>query len=155
MFNILISKADKTLPIDWDAMPDVAKRHIIEYGLRQKLNDAGSQFKKGEENFAENALGAAENVLAALMEGRIRVVVAQGSNDKALRKFALALAAHVKAGFENDDSLDDLLIAIADKTDKPTDRIRAALQKQVDAEAALKAQIAALKAAAPAVDLDL
>lgn len=155
MFNVLISKADKPLAVDWDAMPEVAKRHIIEYGLRQKLNDAGSQYKKGEAGCAANAYGAAEAVLAALMDGRVRVVVAAGANDKALRKFALALAKHVKAGFEEDDSLDDLLQAIADKTDKPTDAIKAALQRKVDADNALKAEIAKLKAAAPSVELDI
>lgn len=155
MFNILISKADKPLAVDWDAMPEVAKRHIIEYGLRQKLNDAGSQFKKGEAHCAENAFNAAESVLSALMDGRVRVVVAVDANDKALRKFALALAARVKAGFDKEDSLDDLLLAIADKTDKEPDAIRAALQRKVDADNALKAEIAKLKAAAPTVDLDI
>ena len=155
MINVLISKAEKPIAVDWDAMPDVAKQHIIEYGLRQKLNDAGSQFKKGETDCAANALNAAEAVLSALMDGRVRVVVAVGANDKALRKFAIALAKHVKAGFEENDSLDDLLQAIADKTDKEPVAIRAALQRKVDADNILKAEIAKLKAAAPSVDLDI
>lgn len=157
--SIHIAKADKTLSVDWDNMPEAAQRHIIEYGLRQKLNDAGSSAtvkELGKERAGADAFAMAEVSLQALMEGRLRVVSARSSGDKALLKVLHALYKHVvKADADKSAEIDDLIEAISDKTGKPADAIRAAAQRKADEAQALAAQIAALKAAAPAIDLDL
>jgi len=38
-YQIIIAKADATLTVDWAAMPKPSRDGIIEYGLRQLLND--------------------------------------------------------------------------------------------------------------------
>jgi hypothetical protein len=40
MLNVKIAKADKVLSIDWDAMPENAQRHIIEYGQNLMMPEA-------------------------------------------------------------------------------------------------------------------
>lgn len=42
-FNIDINKINSNQEVDFDKLPDNAQRFIIEYGLRQILNDAHSQ----------------------------------------------------------------------------------------------------------------
>lgn len=160
MIIINISKAEKSLSVDWDAMPEAAQRHIIEYGLRQKLNDAGSQFKKGEENFADNAFGAAETVLAALMAGQVTVRQSKGSatlEQRFFTKHLRALFTTLKLGkiaTETDTSDDTLLAAIAEKTGKDAEVIRAVVQKQADASADAKRKADAEQAAMLA-DIDI
>lgn len=144
---INISKADKHLSIDWDAMPPIAQRHIIEYGLRQKLNDAGSQFKKGEEHCGENAFAAAEVTLSALMAGNVTTRVARGAKtleEQFFTRHLRGLFTALKLGkiaTEIDVSDDTLLEKISAKTGKPASAIEAALQKQalISAEAKRKA----------------
>lgn len=152
---INISKAGKSLSIDWEALPDVAKSHIIEYGLRQKLNDAGSQFKKGEEGTEANAFAAAETVLEALKKGLIRVNTSIDAGEKALRKMAELFCKKAGIPVDKEDSLEDLLEALGEKLGREPDAIRASLEKKVEAEAAVKAQIAAIKAQSASAGLDL
>lgn len=157
MFNILIAKADKSLPVDWDAMPENAKRHLIEYGLRQKLNDAGSSATVkalGQEEAGAQAFAMAENVLEALMKGQIRVVVSASATDKALLKFAKALATHLGLHLADSSDVSTLIEAIASHTGKPAEAITTALENKVKADLELKAKIAALKAETPTIDLD-
>lgn len=45
MFSIYISKADKSVEIDFDSMPEGIKLLVIDYGLTQKLNDKIASFK--------------------------------------------------------------------------------------------------------------
>lgn len=139
--NIIISKADKPLVVKWDEMPEAAQRHIIEYGLRQKLNDAGSQFKKGEENFAALAFGAAENVLAALMAGQVSVRQSRGTTtleERFFTKHLRALYTTLKLGKVEDQENEALLDAVALKTGKDVETISAVIQKQADASADAK-----------------
>lgn len=39
ILTINVSKAKRSFNVDWDLLPPEARRHIIEYGLRQNLND--------------------------------------------------------------------------------------------------------------------
>jgi hypothetical protein len=39
VISIRIAKFDQSVDVDWDALPLESKRYIIEYGLRQNLND--------------------------------------------------------------------------------------------------------------------
>lgn len=151
---INISKAGKSLSIDWEALPEVAKAHIIEYGLRQKLNDAGSQYKKGEEGTAANAFAAAETVLEALKKGLIRVNTSMDVGEKALLAMAKVFMKKAGLAFGKDASLDDLLEALGEKLGREPDAIRASLQRKVEAEAQVKAQIAAIKAQSASAGLD-
>lgn len=73
---VYISKAGKSIEVNWDAMPEATQKHIIEYGLRQKLNDAGASAttkELGEKEAGLQAFAAAEVVVAALLEGKITV----------------------------------------------------------------------------------
>lgn len=152
---INISKAEKSLTIDWETLPPVAQAHIIEYGLRQKLNDAGSQFKKGEDGTAENAFAAAEAVLDALKKGLIRVNTSISAGEKALLAMAKVFMKKAGLAFDKEASLDDLLEALGEKLGREPEAIKTSLQRKVDAEAEVKAQIAAIKAKSASAGLDL
>lgn len=41
-YSIQINKTNENLQIDFDSFPEHVKNHIIEYGLKQKLNDCHS-----------------------------------------------------------------------------------------------------------------
>lgn len=75
MIKVSIGKTGKVIDVDFDAMPENAKAFIIAYGLKQKLNDAGASITEDVEpdegKRADLKLGAAENVLEALMAGDI------------------------------------------------------------------------------------
>lgn len=154
MTNILISKANQTLEVDWDAMPDNAKAFIIEYGLKQKLNDATSSIKKDEENAAALALAASENVLEALMKGNI--TVRSGKSSMTLEERCLQKAIRTvfkKFVGENlkqleDDSNEALLEKLTKKLGKDEATILAACEKH----AAVLVKIEQDKAALPAIE---
>lgn len=157
MINIYISKADKSLPIDWDKMPENAQRHIIEYGLRQKLNDAGSSAttkELGKDEAGKQAFAMAEVVAAALMEGNVTIRQAASGLTLEERTFNKILKALYKKLFgrpcENEDTI---LADVAQKLGKPMDDIKAAIDKKVTIEVEIAKKIAALKA--ETVDIEL
>ena len=160
MLTIYISKSDSTLSVDWDKMPENAQRHIIEYGLRQKLNDAGSAAttkELGKDEAGKQALSMAENVLSALMEGKVTVRSAASSMTLEERAFAKVVRAFYKKliGKPADDfDVDNAVEQIAKKAEKSLEDTRAALELKAQAEAKVMAEIAKIKAES-LIDIEL
>ena len=157
-YNILIAKADKTISVDFDAMPENAKRFLIEYGLRQKLNDAGSSAtvkELGKEEAGNQAFAMAEASLAALMQGDVSVRRSASGKTLEERVFTRVLKAVFKAITKqniselSDDSDEALLEALVEATGKSLADVTAAIEKRVDAELAIEKQ----KAAIPSIEL--
>ena len=59
-------KVVRTIPIEWDKLPEAAKVYIINYGLTKAVNDAHN----GAKNEAEK-VAAAEERWKRIMEGRL------------------------------------------------------------------------------------
>ena len=153
MITINISKADKPVSIDWDSLPKVSQQHIIEYGLRQKLNDAGSQFttkELGEAEAGKRALEVAENVIAALKAGNISQRQSKGSATLEQRMFAKVLrdlwkqVTKGKLTAEDDTSNEALLETLSAKTGKDVETLTAAIESKANALAELERQAAAM-----------
>ena len=141
--KVYISKAQKSIEVSWEAMPENAKEFIISYGLRQKLNDAGSSATKkglGTDEAGAQAFALAENVLASLMNGEVTVRSAASNQSLEERIFSRVLRAVFKQvckrsiAKEADDSDSALLEAIALETNKEVSAIQAAVQTRAAAE---------------------
>lgn len=67
--KVFIAKLETELEIDFEALPQVSKDFIINYGIKQKLNDcvANPEFKKGEKGTKDRI----DDMVLALMEGTI------------------------------------------------------------------------------------
>lgn len=142
-YTINIGKAGRAIVVNWDAMPEIAQRHIIEYGLRQKLNDAGSAAIARELGAVEAgiaAYGRAERTLAALMAGELRAVSGKGALSLEQRAEQNVIRRVFKAqlgrpfGKERDISNEGLLAAIAQAKGKSPAGIRKAIQPLIDKE---------------------
>lgn len=75
-YNIRISKAGKSIEVDFDSLPQVSKDFIIQYGLKQKLNDkgAGETIKElGAEEAGSRAWILANQIVDGFKEGKITV----------------------------------------------------------------------------------
>lgn len=144
MFNINISKAKNTLAVDWDNMPQNAKDYIIQYGLKQKLNDCYATVVIGAENPADVAMEAAKAMLENLMAGNItlRTAAAVASLEDKVR------ARIIKANFkkyvgtspskELKQDNESLIAAIATKTGKTVEFITTKLEERVAVEVELE-----------------
>jgi hypothetical protein len=145
---VYISKSDTNLNVDWDAMPDNAKAYIINYGLRQKLNDAGASatVKELGSDAGAQALAMAESVLEALMRGDISVRQAAKSQTLEEKVFTRVLRTLFKSqtgrvvSKEADTSNEALLGILAKTLGKPVDAITRAVQKRADAEILIERQ---------------
>ena len=86
--DINIAKADTTIEIDFDSLPEVSKDYIINYGLTQALNDAVAPLavidgkvcvnKKPLDNtaadkFGEIVIGRVQKKIDALVAGTVRI----------------------------------------------------------------------------------
>lgn len=156
MINIYISKSDSILPVDWDSMPKAAQDHIIEYGLKQKLNDAGSSatVKELGPDAGPQALAMAENVLSALMKGEVTVRKAASNlstEDQFISKVTKAI---YKSLFKKtlEDGQDGLAL-ISEKLGKPLEKVTKAIEEKAQAEYLVWKQIQALKSDLPSIDL--
>ena len=65
--NIAINKASTSIKVEFDDLPDHVQQFVVEYGLRQILNDCHS----GEKD-PELAMALVEKKLAAMMAGEIK-----------------------------------------------------------------------------------
>lgn len=54
--DVRVAKADASFPIDFDALPEASRRFLVEYGLRQKLNDTVSDPKYKDAKLAHAAV---------------------------------------------------------------------------------------------------
>lgn len=69
--NVKIAKTGQSFELDFDALPDVSKEFLVEYGLRQKLSDTVSDSEK----FPKDSDAAREQVQEtydALLKGIVR-----------------------------------------------------------------------------------
>lgn len=74
-YTIHVNAVDRDITVDWDSMPETAREFVIQYGLRQKLNDC---HVSGETPDEKNA--AVDKTVAALMSGDIRVGAARAGD---------------------------------------------------------------------------
>lgn len=156
MITIYISKADKNLPVDWDKMPEHAKVHIIEYGLRQKLNDAGSSAtakELGKDEAGKQAFAMAEVVLDALMAGNTKVRQAASGMTLEERMYAKVLKAVYKKIFEKPLEHDKGLEDLAKKLGKDEETLHQGILAKAKVEAETYLKIQALKSALPDIQL--
>lgn len=158
MFNISIAKSGSILSVDWNAMPENAQRHIIEYGLKQKLNDAGASITKDEEpdevKRLEQKLSVAETVLSALMRGDVTVRQARSGETLEQRKFILELSRTFKKLFKRGiDENENALALLAAKLGRTEQEIHAALEKKAALAAELHRKTLALKSENPEIDI--
>lgn len=65
-YTVQIAKTQQTLNIDFATLPEASQKYIIQYGLKQCLNDSHSAFKDVEE-----AKGQVEAKLEALQNGTV------------------------------------------------------------------------------------
>ncbi len=66
IFTIYIKKANKSLDIDFDSLPPHVQAHIIEYGLKQKVNDCHAS-----EDNPDTAWALVQALASRLQEGDI------------------------------------------------------------------------------------
>ena len=144
MFTINISKAKNVLNVNWDDMPQNAKDYIIQYGLKQKLNDCYATVVIGADNPAEVAMSAASEMLANLMAGNItvRTAAAVTSLEDKVRariikaNFKKYVGTSVSKELKQDNA--SLIAAIATKTGKTIEFISAKLEERVVIEVELE-----------------
>lgn len=144
MFTINISKAKNSLSVNWDAMPQNAKDYIIQYGLKQKLNDCYATSVIGADNPAEVAMSEASKMLENLMAGNITLRSAasvQSLEDKVRTRIIRAnfkkyVGRKVSEEVANDNA--SLIAAIATKTGKTIDFITTKLEERVVIEVELE-----------------
>ena len=161
MINILISKAGKTLSVDWDNMPANAQRHIIEYGLKQKLNDAGSSAtvkELGEVEAGNQAFAAAEIVVAALARGDVTVRQAAKAESLEEKEYKKLLKALLKKAFPQElEALlatpSDAIEALAGLHKVSTEKMELALQAKAKANAEIERKKRELSASLSILDL--
>lgn len=156
--NILIKKANKTISVDWDAMPAHAQQFIIEYGLRQKLNDSGASAtikELGTDEAGNQAFALAEKTLSALMEGDISVRVGakaltleEKAEQNVIRAWFKKICKRALAKEPQQDN-QSLLEAMAKTLGKSPDKLKLALAPKIEEE------ISYLKAKQGDISLDL
>lgn len=151
MHTITIAKAAKNVVVDFDALPDVSKAYIIEYGLRQSLNDATASLKRDEYKtdgeFQDAALAVAEKKLAGILSGELRQSVGRIGDPIEAEYMRLAIAAISTAIVNKGGKLKDYTMkqlreratALAEKNPDVAARLRA----KAEATVAEKAEFAA------------
>lgn len=150
MYKINLSierKVVKTLDVDFDAMPDNAKAYVIEYGLKQILNDVASDSAK-QADPAAYKIGKATDKLANLMAGSIRTARTFDEFGKEIRK-QVELWLRDEAGLPNNEirthmkdlPLTYIFIACETETDVETvqEHFRTQAQAIIDARERAKA----------------
>lgn len=68
--DIRIKKADRSVAVDFGALPQVTQDFVVKYGLTQILNDCHSQLTKDSPDFSqENVMALVNKKLDALARG--------------------------------------------------------------------------------------
>jgi len=169
--DINIAKADTTIEIDFESLPEVSKDYVINYGLTQALNDAVAPLavidgkvcvnKKplddtSADKFAEIVLGRVQKKIDALIAGTVRIAGTRVGDPIKAEAIEIAIDMTVRGEFK--------------KTGKPLDakamRARAVelvgrnpaylhlAQKRFDKRAEEAAEIAAAEAAMMNAELE-
>ena len=87
-----LKKAQADLAVDFAGMPEAAKAYVLEYGLRQVLNDAMSS---GDKAKPDECKAMALKKLDALMRGEIRAQREGGGSADPVGREAMRLAVNV------------------------------------------------------------
>ena len=65
--SVGIGKTGQSVVVKWDDLPELSKRHVLDYGIRQILNDARASAKTDDE-----AVSMVEKRLENLLSGTLR-----------------------------------------------------------------------------------
>ena len=71
--EIFIAKAKRSITVDYDALPDVSKDYVINYGLRQALNDAAASVASDDTEVVEKTLALVDKRLSRILNGTVNV----------------------------------------------------------------------------------
>lgn len=116
--SIRVAKLDRDFAIDFDALPANAQAFIIEYGLRQKLNDAISALNMEAEGAQADGVAKVTSVIEALQNGEIRLMGGREGDPikaEAKRLATVAVNAAIKAAGKVQKQYKDQLPALVDK----------------------------------------
>lgn len=102
MLQVRIAKFNTAVNVDWDALPESAKQHIIEYGLRQNLND-----RIASEDNDVKGMELIRARIKALMSGEFRSTGGRESDPVVTESKRLATVAIKKALVANGHKLKD------------------------------------------------
>lgn len=120
--RIFIRKANKSIDVDFDNLPDHVKAHIVEYGLKQKFNDVHSAEPDGAK-----AYGLATNLLERLEKGDLAKRVAVSDPIEKEFRVMLLSVAKIKTGKKAKDlgelSTEEVLALVATALGKPEARV--------------------------------
>jgi len=153
MFGISIAKAGETVTVDFDALPEVSQKYVIEYGLRQSLNDATASLKrdeyKSDEEFKAAALAVARKKLDAIESGELRQSAGRIGDPVEAEYMRLAVAAISTAIINKGGKLKEYTMkqlreraaGLAEKNPDVAKRLRAKAEATVAEKAELAADI--------------
>ena len=153
MLNISIAKAGESVTVDFDALPEVSQKYIIEYGLRQSLNDATASLKRDDyetdDDFKAAALAVANKKLDGILSGELRQSAGRIGDPVEAEYMRLAVAAISTAIVNKGGKLKDYTMkqlrerasGLAEKNPEVAARLRAKAEATVAEKAELAADI--------------
>lgn len=153
-YTINVSKANKTLVVDWDSLTAEVQGNIIRHGLTQKINDAHASEPDADEAF-KKAKAVCDNIVSGIW-GKAR----EGNPIRTeLRAMLVAAAQSLNLGKKADliaVKFDDLVAKIAKAKSTTSERVLEVFTPKAEAKAeAKRIENAARKADAIALSADL
>ena len=100
LFNVSVSKANTVLVFDSEKLPAASINYLIEYGLKQSLNDAHAGILA--KNYAEKTDEYIPDVKAAVLKRETQIRTGQVPSGTAVSP---VLVAQAKAGLTDDQIL--------------------------------------------------
>ena len=151
MNTITIAKAGKSVEVDFDALPEVSRTYIVEYGLRQSLNDATASLKrdeyKSDAEFQDAAFAVANKKLDSILSGELRQSVGRIGDPVEAEYIRLAVAAISTAIINKGGKLKEYTMKqLRDRAQGLAEKqpaIAATLREKAEANVAEKADFAA------------
>lgn len=116
--SIRVAKLDRDFTVDFDNLPENAQSFLIEYGIRQKLNDAISGLDMNKPNAEADGVEKINAVIAALVAGEIRLMGGREGDPvkaEAKRLATVAVNAAIKAAGKVQKQYKDQLPALVEK----------------------------------------
>lgn len=139
MITIHVNKAGESIQVDFEALPENVKAHIIEYGLKQKFNDVHSAEKDGK-----TAMGLVKNLLKRLMAGELTKSRNAGSPVERELHSLLVQVARVKTTGKVTDlramETEELVKAVANAIGKPAEKVEAHFTALAESNVAKRAE---------------
>jgi len=140
--EILIAKFKRTVSVpDFDSLPLATRAYLIEYGMRQALND-----RVAGESDADKGMALVEKRLAGWIDGTVRSMgnrEVDPVNTEAKRLAEVAVKTAIRAKGKK----------ISDYEDQLSNLVKGYLEKHPETMVAAKANVDARRSATP-VDLD-